>query len=75
MNKKNKTKGEKMNNFQNELEALINKYSMENESDTPDFILAKYLAGCLKTFDDAIKARDGWYGVDLFPGCDIAEKE
>ena len=58
-----------MTDFQRELGSLINKHSMGNGSDTPDFILAQYLAGCLKTFDNATKARDSWYGVNLFPGC------
>ena len=48
--------------FKKELESLINSYSMENGSDTPDFILAEYLVNCLKAFNEASKARDGWYG-------------
>ena len=63
-----------MKTFEKELEELINKHSKENESDTPDFILAAYLSSCLKTFDDATKSRDKWYGVKLCPGCGVAEK-
>lgn len=48
--------------FQRELAALINKYSMENGSDTPDFILADYLCGCLKTFERCNQRREGWFG-------------
>jgi hypothetical protein len=33
----------RMESFVKELEQLINKYSMENLSDTPDFILAQHL--------------------------------
>lgn len=51
-----------MSNFREELEALINKHSMENGSDTPDFILAEYLDSCLKTFDVALTKREEWYG-------------
>ena len=51
-----------MNNFENELEALINKYSMENGSDTPDFMLAGYLSDCLRVWDKTITAREKWYG-------------
>ena len=40
---------------------LINCYSVENESDTPDFILAEYLMACLKAFNDATVTRTGWY--------------
>lgn len=48
--------------FKNELEKLINKYSLENGSDTPDFILANYLANCLKNFDEITNRRECWYG-------------
>ena len=48
--------------FRKELEKLINKYSMENGSDTPDFILAEYMYNCLKSFNEITKRRDEWYG-------------
>ena len=47
--------------FEKELETLISKYNKENESDTPDFILAQYLKGCLAIYAEAVKARDKWY--------------
>ncbi len=47
--------------FQSKLEDLINFESMENGSNTPDLILARYLVSCLKTFDTATRARDNWY--------------
>jgi hypothetical protein len=47
--------------FLSELERLINCYSMENGSDTPDFILAQYLTACLKAFDETVVARTKWY--------------
>ena len=46
--------------FEKELEELINKHSIENESDTPDFILAQYLIGCLDNFKSTINAREIW---------------
>jgi hypothetical protein len=51
--------------FQTELEQLINKYSIESESNTPDFILAEYLGNCLNTFNTAIQRRETWYGRNL----------
>jgi len=48
--------------FQKDLEALINQYSKENDSDTPDFILAKYLNEVLKNFNAAVLEREQWYG-------------
>ena len=50
-----------INNFENELKQLINRYSMESGSDTPDFILARYLQGCLDAFDLAVRQREEWY--------------
>ena len=50
--------------FEKELEMLINKHSKENESDTPDFILAQYLKGCLANYAETVKARDKWYGSE-----------
>lgn len=47
--------------FRLELTALLNKYSKENGSDTPDYILASYLADCLNAFDSAVKSRTIWY--------------
>ena len=54
-----------MEEFRKELRDLINKHSLENASDTPDFILAKYLSACLRSFDLAVKERDNWYRPDL----------
>lgn len=48
--------------FRRALTALINSYSKENGSDTPDFILAEYLIGCL--FDEATRMREDWYQND-----------
>lgn len=46
-----------------ELAELLNRYSQENASNTPDFILAEYLLDCLNAFDRAIRRREEWYGV------------
>ncbi len=50
-------------NFYKEIEILINQHSMENYSDTPDWILAKYLKDCLKAFNTATNNRTIWYGA------------
>lgn len=46
--------------FERELARLINKYSQEDGSDTPDFILAEYLSDCLKNWNKATAAREKW---------------
>jgi hypothetical protein len=48
--------------FRKELENLVNRYSKENGSDTPDFILATYLDNALQNFDTAVRAREKWHG-------------
>ena len=47
-------------NFQAELAAVINKYSREGRSNTPDFILAGYLVNCLEAYEAAMERRDEW---------------
>ena len=54
--------------FRRKLEHLLNSESMENGSNTPDFILADFLFGCLRAFDAATARRDVWYDVKLCPG-------
>jgi hypothetical protein len=48
--------------FEKELKDLINSHSKENDSDTPDFILAQYLMGCLDVFNKTVCNREEWYG-------------
>jgi hypothetical protein len=51
-----------MTDFEKQLQNLINCHSKENGSDTPDFILAEYLNGCLENFNRTVKTREVWYG-------------
>ncbi|HEC65782.1 MAG TPA: hypothetical protein ENI23_10830 [bacterium] len=48
--------------FKKELESLINRHSKENDSDTPDFILARYMNECLLAFNTATQHLEEWYG-------------
>lgn len=52
--------------FENALQSLINQHCMENESDTPDYILAKYMNDCLLAYQTAVRARDKWFQVDMW---------
>lgn len=54
-----------MSEFKKELENLINRFSKESGSDTPDFILANYLDNCLKNFDETIQQRKNYYSEDI----------
>lgn len=60
--------------FEKQLETLINKYSKENDSDTPDFILAEYLSDCLQGYNKTVKARDKWFGVNMWTETKIANQ-
>jgi hypothetical protein len=51
-----------MSDLRKEIESAINRCSAENGSDTPDWILADYLIGCLSAYDVAVTAREKWYG-------------
>ena len=50
--------------FRRKLTSLLNIHSMENRSNTPDFILADYLIKCLAAFDSVMIARNRWYDAD-----------
>ncbi len=53
----------KMNDqtFESELISLLNRYSLENGSNTPDFILARYLIDCLEAYNNALCRRSRWW--------------
>jgi hypothetical protein len=50
-----------MSEFRKELEGLINSHSQENESNTPDWILAQYILKSLDAFNQATRQRERWY--------------
>ena len=54
-----------MSDLGRELEQLINKHCRENESNTPDFILAEYMMDALAAFERASLARERWFGRSL----------
>lgn len=53
-----------MSDFEAELTILLNRHSLETNSNTPDFILAQYLGRCLEAFHLAVQARIKWYDED-----------
>ncbi len=50
-----------------DIRSVVNRYSAENASNTPDFILAQYLETCLAAFNVAVQQRETWYGRDARP--------
>lgn len=55
---------EKIEKFKEEVAGTINRLSLDAETNTPDFILANYLANCLKNFGGAVKKRGQWFNED-----------
>lgn len=50
----NETESVKLNDkFKAELAQLLNTYSMDVQSSTPDYILADYLTNCLENYNTA----------------------
>ena len=48
--------------FKADLQELINRYSIEQDSNTPDYLLAEYLIKCLDNYASIINGKDNWYG-------------
>ena len=53
-----------MDDFQKDLEHLINTHSIENVVDVPDFILAKMICDMIIAAGPSMKQALDWYGVD-----------
>lgn len=51
--------------LERDLAGVLNCYSQENASDTPDFILAKFLLGCLDSWNTGLRRREEWYGRSI----------
>lgn len=51
--------------LEKELAGLINSVSRENDSNTPDFLLAEFMMNCLDAFERTNNKRETWYGVKL----------
>ncbi len=61
--------------FEKDLEHLLNKHSMENGSNTPDFILASFLVKCLEVFDGHVRWRQRWYGSKESVSAELAARD
>lgn len=48
-----------------EIRVVLNRYSAEAPSGTPDYILANYLIDCLKAFNEAVSLRAVWRGEPI----------
>jgi hypothetical protein len=48
--------------FKKDLENLLNKYSIDNDCNTPDFILAEHLVGCIEILKQTNFKNHRWHG-------------
>jgi len=48
------------------LASALNRDSAENASNTPDWILAQFLLGCLAAWNQGVQQRETWYGRVTF---------
>lgn len=46
---------------------VVNKYSLEQESQTPDYILAEYMLKSLSDLNRLMRDRDYWYYGSVDP--------
>lgn len=56
------------NTLRGHIQRAVNANSAENGSNTPDFVLARFLTDCLDAFDRGVRRREEWYGHHCQPG-------
>ena len=54
--------GNKRRVVHEEFQAVINRNSLENDSNTPDWMLADYLIACLDAWNETTQQREKFYG-------------
>ena len=64
-----------MSKLEKDIQHAINCCCAENDSNTPDWILAQYLIGALAAFNTAVQQRESWYGRDPRPSLTPATVE
>jgi len=58
-----------MSEFERALKNLLNHHGVENASNTPDYLLASFLAACLSAYNQTVIARDKWCSSEDEPAC------
>lgn len=53
-----------MEEFEKDLQSLINKHSIENQWDMPDFLMAKLITRFIDSIGYTMKRNLDWHGVD-----------
>ena len=55
------------NEFKINLTMLLNKHSIDNVANTPDFILSEAICNFIALYSEANKRRDAWLGMHPGP--------
>lgn len=53
-----------MGRFEEDLRSLLNIHNIDTVTDTPDYILARYVVASLKAYRFTVEDRDYWYGKE-----------
>ena len=61
----NTTTKEKYEAFSRDVSELINKHSLEGESNTPDYILGSYLTNCLISYTYAMRDKEKHHNSEV----------
>lgn len=61
--------GELHPEFQRELASLLNRHSLDNACNTPDFMLAGMLTEQLETYRKAVEANIRWHSPNAIGKC------
>jgi hypothetical protein len=51
--------------FQTDLARLLDNYSLGADSDSPNYVLAQYLTGCLDVFNMTMYEYKNWHSSDV----------
>ncbi len=60
--------------LEKDLTEILNRHSRENQSDTPNGVLARYLIRCLNAYEDAVRQRDVYLGLADETGLEVVGK-
>lgn len=61
--------------FKEELTTLINRHSMENVANIPDYMMAELIVDFIGTLGPLIKKRDRWMGYEKGPVTELAPRQ
>ena len=61
--------------FKKDLSGLINAFGLDNDANTPDYILADYLMDCFNVYRATKEANDRWHSSEPQPRPETEKQE